>query len=264
MQQHLLWARELQAMSFAVHIPLVCFGVAFPAMVLYAEWLGQRTGDATYTRLARRWSKVMAALFAVGVVTGTILSFELGLLWPAFMARFSAVFGLAFALEGFSFFAEGIFVAIYLYGWDRLSPRAHLLSGIPVAIAGFTGSAMVIAVNGWMNHPTGFSIDRAGRVVDVHPWQAVFNPFFWHELIHMYVAGFMVAGFIVAGVYAFGRLKGRRSAHARAGLVIALTFAALAAPVQILVGDWAGREVAKLQPVKLAAFENLKRTERGA
>jgi cytochrome d ubiquinol oxidase subunit I len=251
-------------MSFAVHIPLVCFGVAFPAMVLYAEWLGQRTGDATYTRLARRWSKVMASLFAVGVVTGTILSFELGLLWPDFMARFGQVFGLAFALEGFSFFTEGIFVAIYVYGWDRLSPRAHLLAGIPAAVAGFTGSMMVIAVNGWMNHPTGFTIAADGRVTDVHPWQAVFNPFFWHELAHMYLAGFMVAGFIVAGVYARSRLRGDRSRHGRAGLVIALTFAALAAPVQVLVGDWAGREIADLQPVKLAAIEGLGHTERGA
>jgi cytochrome d ubiquinol oxidase subunit I len=260
MQEHLLWARELQAMSFAVHIPLVCFGVSFPAMVLYAEWLGQRTGDATYTRLARKWSKVMAALFAVGVVTGTILSFELGLLWPVFMDRFGAVFGLAFALEGFSFFIEGIFVAIYVYGWDRLSPRAHLWSGVPAAIAGFTGSMMVIAVNGWMNHPTGFTVAANGTITDVHPWKAVFNPFFWHELVHMYVAGFVVAGFLVAGVYA----SRRNTRHARAGLVIALSFAALAAPVQVLVGDWAGRAVADMQPVKLAAFEGLHRTQDGA
>src|SRR4051794_13831215 len=249
MQEHLLWARELQAMSFAVHIPLVCFGVSFPAMVLYAEWLGQRTGDATYTRLARKWSKVMAALFAVGVVTGTILSFELGLLWPVFMDRFGAVFGLAFALEGFSFFIEGIFVAIYVYGWDRLSPRAHLWSGVPAAIAGFTGSMMVIAVNGWMNHPTGFTVAASGAITGVHPWKAGFNPFFWHELVHMYVAGFVVAGFLMAGVYA----SRRNTRHARAGLVIALSFAALAAPVQVLVGDWAGRAVADMQPVKLAA-----------
>ena len=123
-------------MSFAVHIPLVCFGVSFPAMVLFTEGLWMRTGDATYRRLAKRWSHVMAALFAVGVVTGTILSFELGLLWPDFMTTFGGVFGLAFALEGFSFFIEAIFIAIYIYGWDRLSPRAHLLSGVPAAIAG--------------------------------------------------------------------------------------------------------------------------------
>src|SRR5215212_1115620 len=157
-QPDLLWARELQALSFAIHIPLTCFGIAFPAMVLFAEGLWLRTGDPAYRALAKRWSKVMMIFFAVGVVTGTILSFELGLLWPNFMATFGDVFGLAFALEGFSFFLEAIFVAIYVYGWDRLSPRMHFLSGIPIVITGLLGSLMVIAVNGWMNHPTGFRL----------------------------------------------------------------------------------------------------------
>src|SRR3954471_165650 len=167
-QDYLLQARQMQALSFAVHIPLVCFGVAFPALVLGMEWLGRRRGDEMLLALARRWSKVMIALFAIGVVTGTILSFELGLLWPQFMATYGDVFGLAFALEGFSFFLEAIFLAIYVYGWDRLSPRAHMASAIPVAIAGFTGSLMVITVNGWMNHPSGFRMAN-GRAVDVHP-----------------------------------------------------------------------------------------------
>ena len=145
----------MQALSFAVHIPLVCFGIAFPAMVLFVEWLHLRTGDPLYRTLARRWSKVMLALFAVGVVTGTILSFELGMLWPSFMATFGDVFGLGFALEGFSFFLEAIFIAIYVYGWDRLSPRAHFLTGIPIVDRRASpGSLMVIAVNGWMNNPT--------------------------------------------------------------------------------------------------------------
>src|SRR5262249_52852067 len=153
---YLLEARQLQALSFAVHIPLVCFGVALPALVVYAEWLGRRRDDANLALLARRWSKTMLALFAVGVVTGTILSFELGMLWPGVMGRYGAVFGLAFTLEGISFFLEGIFVAIYAYGWDRISPRAHVACGCVVAVTGIAGSAMVIAVNGWMNHPTGF------------------------------------------------------------------------------------------------------------
>ena len=160
-QHYLLQARQMQALSLAVHIPLVCFGIAFPALVLFVEWLGIRTGDPVYRTLARRWSRVMISLFAVGVVTGTILSFEFGLLWPAWMAKFGDVFGFAFALEGFSFFLEAIFIGIYVYGWDRLSPRVHLLTGIPIAITGLTGSLMVIAVNGWMNHPTGS--DHAGR-----------------------------------------------------------------------------------------------------
>ena len=143
-QEYLLEARQMQALSFAVHIPLVCFGVAFPALVLGLEWLGRRRGDALLLALSRRWSKAMIGLFAVGVVTGTILSFELGLLWPEFMATYGEVFGLAFALEGFSFFVEAIFIAIYVYGWDRLSPRMHMLAGIPVVVAGFSGSLMEI------------------------------------------------------------------------------------------------------------------------
>jgi cytochrome bd ubiquinol oxidase subunit I len=256
-------ARQMQAMSFAVHIPLVCFGIAFPAMVLFLEGLWLRTGDPLYRALAKRWSKAMLILFAVGVVTGTILSFEMGLLWPEFMATFGDVFGLGFMVEGFSFFMEAIFIAIYVYGWERLSARAHVLAGVPMVLAGITGSMMVISVNGWMNHPTGFSI-RGGEVVDVKPLTALFNDNLWHELVHMYLAGFIVAGFLVAGVYAFGWLRGRRDRHHRVGLVVALSVAALAAPAQLLVGDWAARTVAQRQPVKLAAFEGLEQTTKGA
>jgi cytochrome bd ubiquinol oxidase subunit I len=263
-QDYLLQARQMQALSFAVHIPLVCFGIAFPAMVLFVEWLGHRTGEPVYRTLARRWSKVMLALFAVGVVTGTILSFELGLLWPNFMATFGSVFGVAFAIEGVSFFLEAIFIAIYVYGWGRMSPRAHLLAGIPIVITGFIGSLMVISVNGWMNNPSGFRLEN-GEAVDVHPWSALFgNDYFWHELVHMYLAGFIVAGFVVAAVYAFGWLRGRRSRYDRSALVVPLTIAALASPVQIFVGDWAARDVANTQPVKLAALEGLGHTEKGA
>jgi cytochrome bd ubiquinol oxidase subunit I len=262
-QEYLLQARQMQAMSFMVHIPLVCFGIAFPAMVLFVEGLWLRTGDPLYKLLAKRWSKAMVLLFAVGVVTGTILSFEMGLLWPEFMATFGDVFGLAFGVEGFSFFIEAIFIAIYVYGWDRLPPRVHLAAGVPMVVAGITGSFMVIAVNGWMNQPTGFRI-QGGDVVDIHPWRALLNDNFWHEFVHMYLAGFIVAGFLVAGVYAFGWLKGRRERHQRVALVVALTVAALAAPAQLLVGDWAARTVAVNQPVKLAAFEGLKDTTKGA
>ncbi len=263
-QEYLLQARQMQALSFAVHIPLVCFGIAFPAMVLYAEWLFHRTGDVLYRTLARRWTRVMVALFAVGVITGTVLSFEMGLLWPNFTATFGSVFGLGFAVEGFSFFLEAIFIGIYVYGWDRLSPRAHLLSGIPIVAAGLTGSFMVISVNGWMNHPTGFSL-QDGRVTAVHPVDALFgNPYFWHELVHMYLAGYIVTGFLVAGAYAIGRLRGRWGRYERTALAIPLTIAALVSPVQVLVGDWAARSVARDQPTKLAALEGLPHTTRGA
>jgi cytochrome d ubiquinol oxidase subunit I len=263
-QEYLLEARQMQALSFAVHIPLVCFGIAFPAMVLFVEWLYRRTGDEVYLTIARRWTRVMVALFAVGVITGTILSFEMGLLWPQFTATFGSVFGLGFAIEGFSFFMEAIFIGIYVYGWDRLSPRAHLLSGIPIVVTGFVGSWMVISVNAWMNHPGGFRLSGA-EVVDVRPWKALFgNSYLWHELIHMYLAGYIVTGFAVAAAYAVGRMRGHWSRYERVALAIPLTIAALAAPVQVLVGDWAAREVADKQPAKLAALEGLPRTQNGA
>jgi cytochrome d ubiquinol oxidase subunit I len=263
-QAYLLQARQMQALSFAVHIPLVCFGIAFPAMVLFAEWLHLRTGDELYRTLARRWTRIMAALFAVGVITGTILSFEMGLLWPQFTSTFGSVFGLGFAIEGFSFFLEAIFIGIYVYGWDRLSPRAHFLSGLPIVIAGMTGSLMVIAVNAWMNHPSGFKLVN-GHVSDVHPLHALFdNSFLWPELTHMYIAGYIVCGFLVAGAYAIGRLRGKWGRYERIALAIPLTIAALASPVQVLVGDWAARDVATQQPIKLAAFEGLAHTTKGA
>src|SRR5436189_155178 len=203
----------LQALSFVVHIPLVCFGIAFPTIVLFVEWLYLRTGDELYRTIARRWTKVMVALFAVGVITGTILSFEMGLLWPNFTATFGSVFGLGFAIEGFSFFMEAIFIGIYVYGWDRLSSRAHFLSGIPIVLSGFTGSLMVISVNAWMNHPGGFRL-VAGKAVDVNPWKALFgNTYLWHELVHMYIAGYIVTGFLVAGAYAVARRCRRGTAR---------------------------------------------------
>ncbi|MDP1849851.1 MAG: cytochrome ubiquinol oxidase subunit I [Solirubrobacteraceae bacterium] len=263
-QQYLDQARQLQALSFAVHIPLVCFGIAFPAMVMRAEWLWLRTGDDVYRVLAKRWTKVMVALFAVGAVTGTILSFQMGLLWPGFMGTFGSVFGFGFAIEGFSFFLEAIFIGIYVYGWDRMAPRAHFASGIPVVLAGISGSLMVIAVNAWMNDPGGFTL-RDGRVVDVDPLRALFgNGHLAYELTHMYLAGFIVCGFLVASAYAVGRLRGRWGRYERIALTIPLTIAALVSPVQLIVGDWAAREVAESQPTKLAALEGVGHTERGA
>jgi cytochrome d ubiquinol oxidase subunit I len=263
-QHYLVEARQMQALSFVAHIPLVAFAISFPAMVLFVEWLYLRTGDPLYGTLARRWTRVVAALFAVGVITGTLLSFEMGLLWPNFTATFGSVFGLGFAIEGFSFFMEAIFIGIYVYGWDRISPRAHLASGIPIIITGFTGSLTVISVNAWMNHPGGFHL-RAGKVVEVDPLKALFgNTYLWHELVHMYIAGYIVSGFVVAATYAFARLRGRWGRYERTAIAIPLTIAALAAPVQVLVGDWAGREVATNQPIKLAAIEGLTKTTRGA
>ena len=205
----------------------------------------------------------MITLFAVGVVTGTILSFEFGLLWPQFMSAFGNVFGLGFAFEGFSFFLEAIFIAIYVYAWDRISPRKHLACGVVVVITGVTGSLMVIAVNGWMNHPSGFRLVD-GKAVDVHPWSALFgNSYFWHELVHMYLAGYIVIGFVLAAAYAWGALRGRWGRYEKTALAIPLAAAAVAAPVQVIVGDWVARDVTEKQPVKLAALEGLGRTTTG-
>jgi cytochrome bd ubiquinol oxidase subunit I len=263
-QHYLLQARQMQALSFAVHIPLVCFGIAFPLMIAFVEWLHVRSGDPLYRMLARRWTRIMVALFAVGVITGTILSFEMGGLWPNFTATFGGVFGLGFAIEGFSFFLEAIFIGIYVYGWDRLSPRRHLLCAIPIVIAGFTGSLMVIAVNAWMQHPSGFRLVR-GKAVDVDPVKALFdNSFLWHELVHMYVAAYMVTGFILAAAYAVGRLRGRWGRYERTAFAIPLSLAAVASIAQAPIGDWAARDVATSQPIKLAAMEGLAKTTRGA
>jgi cytochrome bd ubiquinol oxidase subunit I len=264
MQHYLLEARQMQALSLGVHIPLVCFGIAFPVMVLFVEWLYLRTGNPTYKTLAKRWSKVMLILFAIGVVTGTILSFELGLLWPRFMQKWGEVFGFAFAIEGIAFFVEAIFIAVYVYGWDRLSPRMHFLSGFPIAAAGILGSSSVIAVNGWMNNPQGFDVTADGNVTNVRPLAALFNGHLWHEEVHMYLAGFIVASSLVAMVYAAAWLRGRRDGYHRAGLVIPLAVLCLAAPAQVVVGDWAARTVATSQPTKLAALEGLHRTTKGA
>jgi cytochrome d ubiquinol oxidase subunit I len=264
-QAYLDQARQMQALSFIVHIPLVCFGIAFPPLLAFVEWRYVRTGDVLFRTLARRWTRVLVTLFAAGVVTGTVLSFEMGLLWPEFTATFGSVFGLGFAIEGFAFFLEAIFIGIYVYGWDRLSPRVHFLCVLPIVLAGLLGAFMVIAVNGWMNHPQGFTLNAQGQVTDVDPFNALFeNTYFWHELVHMYVAAYMVTGFLLASAYAVGRLRGRWGRYERTAFTVPLTAAAVAAPLQLLVGDWAARTVALEQPIKLASFEGLGPTTQGA
>ena len=260
----LVAARSQMALSLGWHIVLACFGVGFPLIVLLAEWRFFRTGDAVYSALARAWTKSLGVLFAVGAVSGTILSFELGILWPRFMGRFGEVIGLPFAMEGIAFFVEAIFVGLYLYGWDRLSPRVHLLTGIPIVVAGVASAWFVVTANAWMNQPAGFRLDAAGNVVDPDPWAAMLNPATPVQTTHMILAALMVAGFGVAAVYAAGWLRGRRDRYHRLGFVVPFTLAAVVTPVQIGVGDWAARFLAERQPVKLAALEGLHETERGA
>jgi cytochrome d ubiquinol oxidase subunit I len=263
-QPDLFYARQQMAFSLGFHIVLACIGMSVPFLVVLAEWKGQRTGDPVYTTLARRWAKVMGVLFAVGAVSGTILSFEFGILWPRWMGRFGDVMGLPFAMEGFAFFLEAIFIGIYLYGWDRLPPRVHLWSGVPIGVAGVASAFFVVAANGWMNDPTGFTVDAAGNVTHVDPWAALFNSALWPEAIHMILAAFIVGGCLVAMPYGWAMLRGRRARYERVGLLLPLTVAMLAAPLQIVVGDWAARHVAEHQPAKLAAIEGLYATTKDA
>jgi cytochrome d ubiquinol oxidase subunit I len=262
-QPDLLYARQQMALSLGTHIIIACLGMAFPFLVVLAEWRGNRTGDAIYTTLARRWAKAMGVLFAVGAVSGTILSFEFGILWPHWMGRYGAVMGLPFAIEGFAFFLEAIFIGIYLYGWDRLPARVHQAVGIGIGVAGVASAFFVVAANGWMNDPTGFHL-VAGKVVDVKPWAALFNSALWPEATHMILGAFIVAGCLVATPHAWALLRGRGTRYHRVGLALALTVAMIAAPAQIVVGDWAARHVALKQPTKLAAIEGVTHTTKGA
>jgi cytochrome bd ubiquinol oxidase subunit I len=257
--EQLLPARQMMAFTLGFHIILVPFGVAFTAMMLIANWRGLRRGDEQALVLARRWSQVAGVLFAVGAVSGTVLSFELGLLWPGLMGRFGAAFGIPFAIEGLFFFLEAIFVAIYIYGWNRMRPWPHFWTGVPVPLAGVGGTLSVVAANGWMNRPSGFRLED-GQVVDVRPLDVIFNQAFWYEAVHMFLAAYMVAGFTIAGVYAVGLLRGRRDELHRLGLVIPLTVAAIATPLQVFVGDIAAREVFENEPAKFAAIEALPKT----
>jgi cytochrome d ubiquinol oxidase subunit I len=259
-----LWAARAQmALSLAWHIVIACFGVGLPLLVLIAEFRGQRGGGAVYNDLAHRWAKVLAVLFAVGAVSGTILSFEMGILWPRLMATFGSVLGLPFAIEGIAFFIEAIFIGIYLYGWDRLSPRVHLLTGIPIVIGGIASAWFVVTANAWLNQPVGFTLTN-GVVTGVDPWGAILNPATPIETTHMILAALMVTGFGIAAGHAWGLRRDATSRLHRTGFLVAFTLAALVTPVQIVVGDAAAQFLATNQPIKLAAIEGLYESQRGA
>lgn len=266
-QPDLFAARMQMALSLGWHIIIAVFGVGFPVLVLFAEWRAYRTGDPVYRVLAKRWAKALAVLFAIGAVSGTILSFELGILWPGMMGTFGEVIGLPFAIEGIAFFIEAIFLGIYLYGWDRLPQRVHALTLVPVALAGAASAWFVVTANAWMNQPAGFDIPAylaTGEVVGIDPWAAMFNPATPPQTIHMLFAAYMVTGFGVAAVYAWGLLRGRRTVYHRRAFAIAFTLGAIFALPQVLVGDWAARFLAEYQPAKFAAMEALYETQSGA
>lgn len=258
----LLAARWQMALSLGFHIVLSCFGVAFPAMIYVLHRRGLKDGDADALALAKKWAKVSAVLFAVGAVTGTILSFEMGLLWPGLMSQFGDVIGLPFALEGIAFFIEAVFLGIYLYGWNRLPPRVHLRTLIPMMVAGMFGTFCIVSVNAWMNAPSGFSIDETtGKVTEVEPLAAMFNSAVWGQFVHMFVAAYVVAGFVTAAVYAVGMLRGRHDRQHRLGITVAMVFASVAALLQPFVGHLIGQRLAEQQPSKLAAIEMAEETE---
>src|SRR3954451_6884784 len=213
---NLVAARSQMAFTLGFHIILASLGVALPAMMLIANYRGLRRDDPDALRLARRWSKAGAVTFAVGAVTGTVLSFEFGLLWPGFTGRFGSVFGILFAIEGIFFFLEAIFIAIYIFGWKYLSPWAHFWAGIPVVITGLGGAFSLVAVNSWMNQPQGFS-PTSGTVTSVDPWKVIFNPAVPYEVPHMILAAYLVTAFLLAGIYATGMLRGRRDRLHRLG-----------------------------------------------
>ncbi len=260
---NLVAARLQMAVTLGAHIILACFGVGLPVLMLYAEWRFLRTRDAGWKLLALHWSKVFAVLFAVGAVSGTVLSFELGVLWPQFMGTFGAVIGLPFTLEAFAFFLEAIFAGIYLYAWDRLPPWGHWWCGVPVAVSGLASAWFVVTANAWMNVPQGFHMVD-GRVVDADPIAAMLNPATGAQTTHMILAAYMVTGFVVASCYAAARLRGRETVYQRRAMALGLAMGAICAPVQVVVGDWAARTVARTQPVKLAAMEGQFRTEASA
>jgi cytochrome d ubiquinol oxidase subunit I len=254
-------ARAQMAATLGFHIILACLGIALPAIVLLAEFIGLRRRDETAMRLARRWSQGMGVLVAVGAVTGTVLSFEMGLLWPGLMRAYGAVLGFPFGVEGIFFFLEAIFAGIYLWGWRRLPGWAHFWSGVPIALSGILGAMSVIAVNSWMNQPGGFT-EQDGRITSVNVWQVYFNHAAIYEMPHMILAAYMVTGFTVAGVYAAGILRGRRDRYHYTGFALGFVPAAVLTPFQIFVGDTAARAIAQDQPVKFAAMEYVARTSR--
>src|SRR6266480_988939 len=259
----LLAARSQMAVSLAFHIIFAVVGIAMPVMMVVAERRWQVTGHAIYLDLAKRWAKGTAILFAVGAVSGTVLSFELGLLWPEFMRFAGPIIGIPFSLEGFAFFTEAIFLGIYLYGWDRIPAVVHWLAGIVVAVSGMLSGVFVVTVNAWMNAPTGFeAVD--GRVTKIDPIAAMLNPASLQQVVHITLAAYVATGFIVAAVHAFFLLRDRRNVFHRRAFGIALAVAAVGIPLQIVSGDMIARMVAERQPAKFAAMEGHYRTQGGA
>jgi cytochrome d ubiquinol oxidase subunit I len=254
------WARSQMAFTLAFHIVLVPLGVSWAFFTLIANYKAIKHDDEGALRLAQRWSKFMAVTFAVGAVTGTVLTFEFGLLWPHFMGQWGPAFGVPFGVEGLFFFTEAIFVAIYIYGWRRLKPWTHFWTGVPIVIAGIGGSMSVVAANAWMNEPSGFTLNSAGRIVKVDPWGVIFNKAMPLMSAHMVVAAYVVGGFLVSSVYAVGLLRGSDDRYHRLGFMIPFSVAAVMIFCQMIIGDSLARWVFNNEPVKFASIELVPKT----
>ncbi|MFO0726261.1 MAG: cytochrome ubiquinol oxidase subunit I [Myxococcota bacterium] len=257
-------ARAQMTLSLAFHILFAVAGMAMPVLMAIAEALHLKTGRPEFKDLAHRWAKGTAILFAVGAVSGTVLSFELGLLWPRFMERVGPVVGVAFSLEGYAFFLEAIFLGVFLYGWERLSPRLHFLSGLGVAISGLASGVFVMAVNAWMHSPTGVELLPSGQLKILDPWATFHAASFPTQAAHMVLAAYSSVGLLALGIHAYCLLRAPKSAFHRAGLRIALLLFVVSTPLQIWAGDRSAKHVAEHQPVKLAAAEGLFLTQKRA
>lgn len=259
---NLIAARTQMGVSFVFHIVFSVLGVGLPVLLCLAEGLALLRKDASLMMLARQWTRAFAILFAIGAVSGTIVEFEISLLWPPFAGQAGAIIGLPFATEGFAFFMEGIFLGLYLYGWGRLAPRVHWLITIPIVLAGSSSAWFITSANSWMNSPTGFQLQH-GTMTNINPFAAILNPSTPFETVHMMLACYVATGFGAAAVYAFGMLRGKRDDYHRKALLICLAVGAVAIPLQIFTGDLNARSVERLQPAKYAAMEGVMRSGYG-
>jgi len=259
----LIAARSQMAISLAFHIIFAVVGIGMPLLMVLAEWRWRATRDPVYLELAKRWAKGTAILFAVGAVSGTVLSFELGLLWPRFMEMAGPIIGMPFSLEGFAFFTEAIFLGIYLYGWERISPKAHIGAGILVALSGVLSGIFVVIANAWMNTPTGFTA-VSGQLTELDPIRAMLNPAAFQQTLHMTLAAYAATGLAVSAVHAVFLLGDPMNAFHRRALQIGLMVGTPAALLQPVSGDISARNVAEYQPAKLAAMESVFETRREA
>ncbi|MDO6759139.1 cytochrome ubiquinol oxidase subunit I [Tamlana sp. 2_MG-2023] len=256
-------ARLQMAFTLIFHIVFACVGMVMPFFMIVAHKKWLNTKDPVYLKLTKSWQKGVAIFFVVGAVSGTALSFELGLLWPEFMKHAGPIIGMPFSLEGAAFFVEAIALGFYLYGWDKIPEKFHWFTGVIVGVSGVASGILVVSANGWMNAPSGFDYIN-GEFVNIDPIKALLNPAWFTQALHMTLAAFTATGFAVAGVHAYQIYRRRHIDLHKKAFKIAITFGAVAAILQPLSGDLSAKDIAERQPVKLAAMEAHYETEKGA